>query len=112
MSRLSRLFNQPVTLETYLGVTATGESFAAPVTVSCFVEGAIKLVRNMKGEEIVSSTTLYAALNTSPTVPAVAGQFAPGSRVTVNGTPAFVIVANREDAAGPARIHHTMVSLT
>lgn len=109
---IARLFKQSVSLETYLGTNAHGPVYASPVTVPCFIEDASKLVRKASEEEILSSTTLYAALSTAPDEPAVAGQFAPSSRVTLNGRTAHVITANRQDAAGPARIHHVEVSLT
>lgn len=109
---IARLFTQPVSLETYLGSSAHGAVYAAPVTVRCFIEDASKLVRKPSEEEILSSTTLYGPLTAAPDDPATAGQFAPLSRVTVNGRVAHVITANRQDSAGPARIHHVEVHLT
>lgn len=109
---INRLFKQSVTLETYLGSGAYGDVFAAPVTVACFIEDATKLVRNSSEEEVVSTTTLYAAIAGAPAEPPVQGQFSAMSRVAVNGRDAHVITTARVDSAGPARIHHIQVSLT
>lgn len=112
MSRLSRLFTQLVTLETFLGAGARGDVYAAPVAVPCFIQDVTKLTRKQNAEEVVSTTTLFADISTSPDSPPVAGQFAGNSRVTVNGRQAFVITTGRQNSGGPARIHHTRVDLT
>lgn len=112
MPGIAALFTQTVDVETLTGSGAYGDVFASPVTVACFVNDRSKMVRNSNGDEIVSTTTLYAPLTASPDVPATAGQFAPGSRVTVNGRTAYVVNAARRDSAGPSRIWHTEVTLT
>ena len=112
MTGIARLFTQSAAVETKTGVNALGDVYASPVAVPCFVQDGVKMIRTSSSEEVVSQVTLYAALDTSPTVPPVAGQFAAGSRVTVNGRVSYVIAAVRQDSAGPARIHHTAVSLT
>lgn len=109
---IARLFTQSVTLETFLGAGAYGDTYADPAEVSCFIQDAVKLTRSSTAEEVVSTTTLFAALATSPDSPPVAGQFSAGSRVTVNGRQAFVIHAARQNSGGPTRIHHTRVDLT
>lgn len=105
MTRLSGFFNSMVTVQTYLGANGHGDQFATATTVACFIEDATKLTRNANAEEVVSTTTLYAPIG-------AAGQFTPGSKVTVSGRTAFVIVTSRQNSAGPARIHHTQVTLT
>jgi 2-methylisocitrate lyase-like PEP mutase family enzyme len=105
MTRLSRFFNSSVSVQTYLGSNSRGDQFATAATVACYIEDATKLTRNANAEEVVSTTTLYAAIDAAP-------QFTPGSKVMLNGRTAFVITTNRQDSAGPARIHHTQVALT
>lgn len=112
MSGVARLFKQSVTVETRTGQGAYGDVFASPATVPCFISEQVRLVRNTNAEEVTSSTTLYAALAAAPDAAPTAGQFAPGSKVTVNGRAAYVIGASRHDAAGPTRIHHAEVHLT
>lgn len=109
---IARLFTQSASVETKTGANALGDVYAAPVDVACFVQDGVKMVRSTTAAEVVSSTTLYAPLSASPTSPPTAGQFAPGSKVTVNGRVAYVIAAVRQDSAGPSRIHHVAVSLT
>lgn len=112
MSGIARLFNQSVSVETRTGAGAYGDVFATATSVPCFISEQTRLVRDQSAAEVVSTTTLYAPLTASPAATPAAGQFAPGSRVTVNGRVAFVISTARQDSAGPARIHHTAVHLT
>jgi hypothetical protein len=109
---IQRMFKQAVTLETYLGSGAHGPLFASPLSVPCAISSATKMVRNTLGEEVVSSTRIYAAVTTAPTEPAVAGQFSPGSRVTIAGKVAHVIAAASRDQPAPTRVHHVEVDLT
>lgn len=112
MRGIGRLFTQTVTNKTYLGTGAYGEVFADPVDKACFINDSIKLVRNAQGDEVVSTARLYAPLTDFPADPPVAGQYAPGSEVTVDGLTHRVIAVARKDAAGPASSHHIEVQLT
>lgn len=112
MAGIAALFTQSVTVETLTGSGAYGDVYAAPTVVECFINDRAKMVRNSQGDEVVSSTTLYAPLASSPDDPATAGQFSPGSRVTVNGRSALVLSVARRDGNGPSRIWHTEVTLT
>lgn len=105
MSGIARLFTQSVSVETLTGSGAYGDTYASPATVACFISDKTKLTRDSHAQEVVSTTTLYAPLS-------AVSQFAPGSRVTVNGRTAYVITCARQDSAGPARIHHAAVELT
>lgn len=105
MSGVARLFKQSVSVETRTGQGAYGDMFGSATEVPCFISDQTRLVRNTNAEEVVSSITLYAPLDS-------ATQFTPGSRVAVNGRTAFVISTARHEGAGPARIHHTEVHLT
>jgi hypothetical protein len=109
---ISRLFTQSVSLETYLGSGPYGDKFATAVNVPCFLSDMERIVRSSTDEQILSTTTLYAALSTSPSVTPVAGQFSAGSRVTANGRVMYVISAARKDSAGPSSAFHTAVHLT
>ena len=102
---IARLFTQTVSVETCLGTGVNGQVYAPAVTVSCFVNDGHKLVRDSTGDQVVASTTLYAALSTVDT-------FTPQSKVLVNGREARVIAAYRRDSAGPASAHHAHVELT
>jgi hypothetical protein len=63
------------TVQTYAGETSTGSVYAAPVTFFCFVDDARKLVVTSDGEELASSTTIFAS-------PTYASLFTPDSKVT------------------------------
>lgn len=92
---ISRWFVHTVTVETFLGSSAYGDVFAAPVVLAppngCWVDNARKVVRNKDGVEVVSETTLA----TSTTNVSL---FAPDSRVTINGVISRVIKANDGDS--------------
>lgn len=108
---IGRLFRQSVILETLLGAGPYGAQFASPVTITCATAPQTKLVRNAAGEEVVSSTTVYAAISTAPDEPAIAGQFAPGSRVQVDGKVAHVVSTTKRGLPAPASAHHVEVYL-
>jgi hypothetical protein len=105
MPGIARLFTQTASVETYLGTGIHGPTYAAPVTVQCFVNDCNKLVRASTGEQVVSSTILYAPIGS-------VGTFGPQSRVTVNGRVSQVIAAYRRDSAGPTSAHHAHIELS
>lgn len=77
---ISRFFIHTATVETFQGTNGYGvDVFAAPVTVPCLTDDARKLVRNVKGEEVVSETTLFTAA-------ASGALFTTNSRVTIPTT--------------------------
>lgn len=87
-SDLDEFLVHTVTVETFLGTTATGvETYAAAVTVPCYLEGASKLVAEGDGEHVRFVSTLYAHPQYGPTFP-------PRSRVTLDGRPGRVIEVN------------------
>lgn len=49
------LIAQPGNLDAFGGFTASGES----VSIPCYIEGEVKLVRDMSGRESVSSVQVY-----------------------------------------------------
>lgn len=100
----SFLLRHSVTVEAYEGDTAYGPRYAATVTVRCFVEEQTRTVRDREGQEVVSSTTFYAPLET--VCPAE-------SRVTLpTGRQATVIAALRHDGGGLPTPDHLEVQLT
>lgn len=92
-----------VTVEPYLGQSASGPRYGPAVTVRCFVDDARRLVRNAAGVQVVSESTVYCRLNvTAP----------PKSRVNVFGREAFVITAKRRDGGGLPTPDHLELALT
>lgn len=81
---IARLFTQTVSVETYLGTGPYGDDFAAPVNVACYVTGSQNVTISGTTLVINADNIVYAATSTLPTVPPVAGQFTPQSKV--NGT--------------------------
>lgn len=113
MSRLNARFKDPVSVQTFLGSTPYGPELADPVTRYGQVIDGIKLVTNAAGQEVVSQTTIDGPISDAPSDPPTAGQYAPGSEVTVNGRTAQVItVLVLAPSAAPARLHHVVVHLT
>lgn len=53
------LLRHEVTIEAYLGDSAYGPRYAAPVAARAYVEDEIRTVRNPQGEEVVSSTKVW-----------------------------------------------------
>lgn len=109
---IARLFTQTVTVQTCTGSDSSGPLRATGVDVACYVEDSTRLIRDAAGQEVVSSTRVFAPLTTAPTVPPVAGQFTVDSLVTVNGRDAFVITSARRDGVGPSSAWHVEIALT
>jgi hypothetical protein len=80
-----------VTVETFEASGAFGDVFADPVTVSGFMDGSRRLVRNATGEEVVSESTFFANVTYGPL-------FTPDSKVTFGSTVSRVINANTNDS--------------
>jgi len=99
------LLQHKVSIEAYLGSTGNGvETYAAATTVACFADDKRRLVRATTGEEVVSETTLYAALDTVAP---------PQSRVTLaDGRVATVIQALRRDGGSLPVPSHLEIVLT
>lgn len=81
-----------VTVEAYQGSGAYADAYAAAVQVSCWVDAKRRLIRAPDGSQVVSETTVLAALDT----------VAPArSRVTLpDGSTTLVISSTRREAAG------------
>lgn len=98
-------FVHTVQVETFAGSGAFGESFDAPVAVTCYADDGNHLTRNKVGEEVVSQTTVYAPL-------ADAALFTVDSRVTVNGRVATVISMGSREVGWLQVPAHVEVHLT
>jgi hypothetical protein len=97
------LLRHRVTVEPFLGNSATGPRYGPPVEVRCFVEEKTRMVRAPSGEEVTSSSTFYALPS------AVCPE---KSRVTLpSGRKATVIEAVRQDGGGLATPDHLEVRL-
>lgn len=106
MTEAAYWFVNTVTVETYLGETAKGPSYAAATDVACWVEDETRLIRNADGSEVVSSATVYAPLD-------AAAMFPPKSKVTTSTRTAFVIATNALDSGSlDLELDHVQISLT
>lgn len=109
MSGVEEFFVHTVTVEEFLGANGYGvDQFGAATTLAppngCLVDDSTTLTRNGKGEEVVSSSTVY-------TFTANASLFGAGARVTSNGRTSRVIKVNVNDS-GPLDLpDHVAVSL-
>lgn len=82
-----RWFIHTATVETLSGESAYGDVFATPATDEGYLEGSTKLVRDQTGQQVVSSSTWYTALENAP-------KYTPDSRVTAGGRVARVVGVN------------------
>lgn len=108
-------FVHTASVETYLGEGSNGARYAPAVTVACFADDSRKLVRNGKGDQVISETTLYTSIDN-------VALFVEKSRVTMindpdsdNITPqrtALVIKVNANDSGTLDLPDHLAVSLT
>lgn len=101
---ISDFYVHKATVETWQGAGAYGDVYAAPVTVPCFAEAKIQLVRGKDGQQVVSGSTLFMAA-------ADGALFAPDSRVTVGGRVSYVITQNTNDAPGLDLPDHAAITL-
>jgi len=98
-------FTMSASVETRTGVGATGDVFAAPVTVAGFLDDGVVREQSASGEVLVARTKFFCALDQ-------ADRFAPLSRVTVNGRACKVNYVRRRDADGFGGPSHLEVDLT
>lgn len=75
-------------VETYLGTTGSGTRTYAPAqTKACYIERKRTLVRSSNGEQLISSTQVFAD-------PTFAALYLPESRVTIQGVVSTVITTS------------------
>jgi hypothetical protein len=97
------LLRHRVTVEPFLGNSSTGPRYGPPAEVQCFVEEKTRMVRSPAGEEVTSSSTVYARLST--VCPAKSRVTLPSGRTTT------VIEAVRQDGGGLPTPDHLEVRL-
>ncbi|MER7047731.1 hypothetical protein [Streptomyces jumonjinensis] len=97
------LLRHTVTVEPYIGSGPTGAAYGPPAQVRCFVDEQTRLVRGPSGDQVTSSSTFYARLET--VCPAKSRITLPGGRRTV------VIAALRRDGGGLPVPDHLEVQL-
>jgi hypothetical protein len=98
------MLRHEVTVEPLTGEGPFGAILGPAVRVRCFADDKRRLVRDATGNEVTSSTTLYAPLDTAAPV---------GSRVTLpDGRKATVLQALRRDGGGLPTPDHLEVALT
>lgn len=82
-----------VQVETYEGRLPTGESYADPVDVSCFLDDGLVRTSDAGTVELVSKSRFYTYLSNADVCKVQ-------SRVTVNGETAFITAVKRRDGGG------------
>ena len=83
MSGIEEFFVHSLVVESFQGVGAMGDVYAAPVTVAGFLEGKLQMVRDATGNMVVSASTFYCSAPDG-------AQFTPDSRVTA-GSPGTIL---------------------
>lgn len=101
---IAEFYVHTVTVETFQGVGAAGDVYAAPVTVPGFLEGKNVLVRDAAGQQVVAASTLYCSV-------ADGARFTPDSKVTTGGRVSHVISQNVNDAPSLGLPEHAAIYL-
>ena len=96
------MLRHTATIEVYQGETPSGPVYGLPTVVKCLADDKRRLVRDDKGTEVISESTIYCL--PSEQAPAE-------SRVTVNGRTSTVIVSGRPDGGGLPTPDHLEVHL-
>ncbi|WP_282698226.1 hypothetical protein [Streptomyces sp. CC208A] len=97
------LMRHQVLVEPYLGNTSTGPRYGPAATIRCFLDAQIRMVRSPAGEQVTSSSTVYADPGTVAP---------PASRVTLpDGQVTTVIWAKARDGGGLPTPDHVEIAL-
>lgn len=97
------LMRHEVTVEPYLGDSSKGPKYGPPVTVRCFLDEQTRSVRNPAGEQVTSTSTVYADPGTS--APTLSRVTLPDGRVTT------VIQTKNRDGGGLPTPDHVEIQL-
>ncbi|MFC7909067.1 hypothetical protein [Streptomyces nigra] len=92
-----------ITVEPYGGESSTGPLYGPAVTVRCFLDEQTRAVRSPGGEQVTSTSTAYADLDTD--APALSRVTLPGGRTTT------VIQAKRRDGKQLGTPNHLEIQL-
>lgn len=98
------LMPHTVTVETYLGDNAMGDSYRPARAVRCSIDDRRQLVRAASGDEVVSETSLRTSL-------AEESRFTLESRVVVNGRRTYVLSTSRQELGDMSEADHLEVTL-
>lgn len=104
MTGVEDFYVHQVTVETWLGTGAAGDVYQVPATVSGFLEGKIRLVRDSTGQQVTAASTFYCSA-------ADGARFTPDSKVTSGGRVSHVISQNVNDAPGLDLPEHAEIYL-
>lgn len=103
------LLRHRVVVEPFTGQGGNGPTYGPAVTERCFREDGRRLVRNDKGEQVVSETTVYCrAAAVAPPLSRVTLLLSTGAVDRI----AYVITAKNRDGGGLPTPDHLELSLT
>lgn len=95
-----------VQVKTRTGSNGYGNDFAEAESINCYLEDDTKIVTDSRGNEVVSSGRLFAALTLEP-------KFTPDSEVIISPTrTARVISVGRNDSGSLGNLDHLEILLT
>jgi hypothetical protein len=87
---LSIFWIHTVSVQTFLGASPTGDTYAAPVGCRGFLDDGVVRVQGATGEQLVQKSIWYGPLSDAPL-------FVLESRLVVNGRPCQVTAIRRRD---------------
>ncbi|MFF9199961.1 hypothetical protein ACF09L_32620 [Streptomyces sp. NPDC014779] len=97
------LMRHQVSIEPYLGDSSKGPAYGPAAPVQCFLDAQVRMVRSPAGEQVTSSSTVYADPGTDAP---------PSSRVTLpDGQVTTVIWAKHRDGGGLPTPDHVEIAL-
>jgi hypothetical protein len=99
---LRALLRHTMTVEPYLGSSATGPVYGAARTVTCYVESKRRSVRKGEGRVTVSADVVWCDLDRG---------IGPDDRVTLNGRPVEVFAVSHYDGHGLPTPDHTELTV-
>ncbi|MEH0428845.1 hypothetical protein QBB34_21420 [Streptomyces stelliscabiei] len=99
----ARFLIHEITVEPYAGESSNGPVYRAPATVKCLLDEQTRAVRTPGGEQVTSTSTAYAGLDTN--APPLSRVTLPGGRVTK------VIQAKRRDGKKLGTPNHLEIQL-
>ncbi|NUS82965.1 MAG: hypothetical protein HOY75_09465 [Streptomyces sp.] len=92
-----------ITVEPYSGESSIGTLYGPPTKVRCFLDEQTRAVRTPGGEQVTSTSTAYADLDTQ--APALSRVTLPGGRTTT------VIQAKRRDGKSLGTPNHLEIQI-
>jgi len=92
-----------IKVEPHAGESSTGTLYGPPATVACLLDEQTRAVRTPGGEQVTSTSTAYADLDTE--APPLSRVTLPGGRTTT------VIQAKRRDGKGLGTPNHLEIQL-